>query len=81
MSVVNGKHVILRSDVEKYRDVSIMQECAVIAEKEGVNPSLILQLYKNGEDKKLVEIVNKNVEQYLDIMVEELNKLIDELNE
>lgn len=78
MSVVNGKHVILRSDVEQYRDIAIMQECAVIAEKDGSNPSYILQLYQNGDNKKLVEIVNKNVEQYLDIMVEELNKLIEE---
>lgn len=78
MSVVNGKHVILRADVDKYRDVAIMQECGVIAEKEGVNPSLILQLYINGNDKELVDAVNKNVDQYLDIMVEELNKLIKE---
>lgn len=79
MAVVNGKHVVIREEVEKYRDITIMHECAVIAEKDGMNPSYILQLYKNGDNKKLVEIVNKNVDQYLDIMVEELNKLIEEV--
>lgn len=77
MSVINGKHVIVLADVEQYRGDAIVQEVARIAEKDGVNPMELMKEYCLGQNAKLVEIVNQNADQYLNIMIEELNNLIE----
>lgn len=77
MSVINGKHVIVLADVEQYRGDAIVQEVARIAKKDGVNPMELMKEYCLGQNAKLVEIVNQNADQYLNIMIEELNNLIE----
>lgn len=75
MAVINGKHVVVLADVERYRDIGVMEDVARIAKLEGVNPDVMMARYKSGE-KALCEIVNKNVDSWLNIMVESLNDLI-----
>lgn len=78
MSVVNGKHVILRADVEQYKDVAFFDSIKNIAESSKRDPKEVIDIFKSGEDVELNQLVEKMTNDFLDLMVVELNNLIEE---